>query len=120
MASSRSSAQEVFNAFQKLDVEEYRSFDDFQKLSGVDACYIPECEQRVTLYRAQGGSLVLRKGVLIHHLWIVWNPESKERSVPFMIPCDRAVWDEFFNIALGAKDLRPLPEIKIEYVECAL
>jgi hypothetical protein len=103
----------VFNAFQKLNVEEYRSFDDFQELSGVDACYIPGGEQRVTLYRAQGGSLVLRKGIYIHHLCIVWNPESKERSVPFMIPYDKVVWNEFFNIALGGKDLKPLPEISI-------
>lgn len=113
---SLSSAQEVYNAFQKLEIAEYKCFDDFQDLLSVDAWYIPGGEQRVTLYRAQGGSIVLRQGVFVNHIWIIWNPMFDEESEPFIIPYSKVLWDEFFNVAHGAWDLRSIPVVKITSV----
>jgi hypothetical protein len=103
----------MFHAFQKLNIVDFKSFDDFQDLSNVECWYIPGGEQRVTLHGAQGGSLVLRKGVLSNHLWIIWSPKSGEKSEPFIIPYSKILWDEFFDVAYRTREVRSIPAIKI-------
>jgi hypothetical protein len=59
----------VFSAFLKLQngmVIKY--FYQCSEIETVDACALPEGEQRVTLKRRYGGAMVLRQGVLANHI----------------------------------------------------
>ena len=83
------------------------------EIMNVDVSYLPEGEQRVTLNRRYGGTMVLRQGVLLNHVWVYWSPNSDKRREQFMIRYDIDSWNEFFKAASDAIDLRSPPDIVI-------
>lgn len=85
-----------------------RPFDTHKDILSVESCCITGGEQRVTLNRIYGGRMILRRGILLNHLWIYWSPNSEKWKEQLMIPCDVAQWNVFFETVNSATDLRPL------------
>jgi len=104
----------VFSAFQKLqNGMEIKYFYQCSEIEMVDACFLPDGEQRVTLKRTYDGTMVLRQGVLANHIWVYWSPRSDKKSEQSMVRYDIDHWNEFFYVANGATGLRTPPDIVI-------
>jgi hypothetical protein len=104
----------VFSAFQKLqngmDIKYFHHCGDIEM---VDACVLPDGEQRVTLKRRHGGTMILRQGILANHIWVYWSPHLDKKSEQSMIRYDIDHWNQFFYVANGATGLRTPPDIMI-------
>jgi hypothetical protein len=90
-----------------------KHFYQCSEIEMVDACVLPDGEQRVTLKRRYAGTMLLRQGVLANHIWVYWSPRSDIKSVQSIIRYDIDHWNEFFSVANGATGLRTPPEIVI-------
>jgi hypothetical protein len=93
-----------------MDIKRFYSGYEIQH---VDVCYLPEGEQRVTMNRRYGGTMVLRQGVLLRHVWVYWSQNSDKRREMSMIPYDVDHWNAFFKVASDAIDRRSPPDIVI-------
>jgi hypothetical protein len=108
----------VFSAFQKLqNAMAIWYFYQCSEIEMVDACVLPDGEQRVTLKRRYAGTMLLRQDVLAKHIWVNWSPNSDRLS-----ECDSEIskidydtdhWNQFFDVANAANGLRSSPHIMI-------
>jgi hypothetical protein len=92
---------------------EIKYFHQWPEFEMVDACVLPDGEQRVTLKRRYAGTMVLRQGVLANHIWVYWSHNSDKKSEQSMVRYDIDHWNEFFYVANAAKGLRTPPDIVI-------
>jgi hypothetical protein len=96
-------AEELFNAFQKLQtLMELKPFDNYNYLMSVDVANMPGGEKRVTLKGVYGDSMVLRQGVLANNIWIYWTFDPAVEIRQFLIPYDKDLWRNFFNVAFDS------------------
>jgi len=104
----------VFSSFQKLqNAMAIKYCYQCSEIEMVDDCVLPDGEQRVALKRRYGGAMVLRQGVLENHIWVYWSSHPDKKSEQSMIRYDIDHWNEFFNVANAATDLRTTPDIMI-------
>jgi hypothetical protein len=104
----------VFSAFQKVqNGMEKKYFSESSEIELVDACDLPDEEQRVTLKKRHAGTMILRQGVLRNHIWVYWSPNSDKERVQSMIRYDMEHWNNFFDVAKGATGLRTPPDVVI-------
>lgn len=88
-------------------------FYQCSEVERVDACVLPDGEQRVTLKRRYAGTMVLRQGVLPNNIWVYWSANSDKKSEQSMIRYDNEHWNEFFHVANAATGLRTPPDVVI-------
>ena len=89
---------------------EIKYFYQCSDIERVDACVLPDGEQRVTLKRRYAGTMILREGVLANNIWVYWSHHSDEKSEQSVIHYDMDHWNEFFYVANGATGLRTPPD----------
>ena len=93
---------------------EIKYFYQCSEIEMVDACVLPDGEQRVTLKRRYAGTMILKQGVLTNRICVNWSPNSDKLSEcdseQSMIHYDMDHWNEFFYVANGATGLRTPPD----------